>query len=151
MMIFSCMNHQKRNLTRLSKTLEFPQFPHGVAQHSRASNAKGKLKKVLNVYKENISAVYVSQIEIEEPFPIYNRYQEWSWGAWQTACCYDGEISHRFKYKKKKKNANIDFASWFLITKVLFWILWNFRVLNSICKRTEAKKGNTCTICPERN
>ena len=76
MMIFSCMNHQKRNLTRLSKTLEFPQFPHGVAQHSRASNAKGKLKKVLNVCKENISAVYVSQIEIEEPFPIYNRYQE---------------------------------------------------------------------------
>ena len=46
---------------------------HGVAQHSHASNAKGKLKKVLNVYKENISAAYVPDIEIEEPPPIYDR------------------------------------------------------------------------------
>ena len=45
---------------------------HGVAQHSQASNAKGKLKKVLNVYKENISAIYISHIEIEEPPPIYD-------------------------------------------------------------------------------
>ena len=45
----------------------------GVAQHSRTSNGKGKLKKVLNVYKENISAAYyVSDIEIEEPSPIYD-------------------------------------------------------------------------------
>ena len=29
---------------------------HGVAKHSCTSNAKGKLKKILNVYKENISA-----------------------------------------------------------------------------------------------
>ena len=47
---------------------------HGVAQHNRASNAKGKLKNVLNVYKENISAACnVSDIEIEEPPPIYDR------------------------------------------------------------------------------
>ena len=47
---------------------------NGVAQHNRASNAKGKLKKVLNVYKENISAAYnVLDIEIEEPSPIYDR------------------------------------------------------------------------------
>ena len=39
---------------------------HGVAQHSHASNAEGKLEKVLNVYKENISTAYVSDIEIEE-------------------------------------------------------------------------------------
>ena len=46
----------------------------GVAQHSRTSNAKGKLRKVLNLYKENISAAYnVSNIEIEEPPPIYDR------------------------------------------------------------------------------
>ena len=32
---------------------------------------KGKLKNVLNVYKENISAAYnVSDIEIEEPLPL---------------------------------------------------------------------------------
>ena len=46
---------------------------HGVAQHSHTSNAKGKLKKVLNVYKEKISATYVSDIEIEEPPPTYDR------------------------------------------------------------------------------
>ena len=46
---------------------------HGVAQHSRASNAKGKLKKILNVYKENISDAYISNKEIEEPPPIYDR------------------------------------------------------------------------------
>ena len=104
---------------------------HGVAQHSQASNAKGKLKKVLNVYKENISAAYfVSDIEIEEPPPMY-----------------EGEISHRFKYRKI---ANIDFGSWFLVTKVLFWILWSFRVFNSICKRTEAKKVDTSAAFPEK-
>ena len=38
------------------------------------SNAIGKLKKVLNVYKENISAGYnVSDMEIEEPPPIYDK------------------------------------------------------------------------------
>ena len=31
------------------------------------------MKKVLNMYKENISAVYVSDIETEEPSPIYDR------------------------------------------------------------------------------
>ena len=46
---------------------------HGVAQHSHTLNAKGKFKKVLNVYKENISAAYnISDIEIEEPPPIYD-------------------------------------------------------------------------------
>ena len=40
---------------------------HGFAQHSCVSNTKGKLKKVLYVYKENISAAYtVSDMEIEE-------------------------------------------------------------------------------------
>ena len=33
----------------------------------------GKLKTVLNVYRENISAAYVLDIEIEEPPPIYDR------------------------------------------------------------------------------
>ena len=49
---------------KLNSTLKsigvFPVNIHGLAQHSRISNAKGKLKKVLNVYKENISAAYVS-------------------------------------------------------------------------------------------
>ena len=46
---------------------------HAVAQHSRASNAKSKLEKVLNVYK-NISAAYnVSDVETEEQSPIYDR------------------------------------------------------------------------------
>ena len=49
-----------------------PVHIHGVPQHSCTSNAKGKLKKVLNVYKENISTTYVSDIEIEEPPPIYD-------------------------------------------------------------------------------
>ena len=40
----------------------FPVNFHKVAQHSRTSNAKGKLKKVLIVYKENISAAYMFQI-----------------------------------------------------------------------------------------
>ena len=36
-------------------------------------NEKRKLKKVLNVQKENILAAYVSGIETEEPSPIYDR------------------------------------------------------------------------------
>ena len=63
---------------KLNSTLEsigvFPVNIHGAVQHSRASNAKVKLKKVLNTYKENIFAAYnVSDIEIEEPPPIYDR------------------------------------------------------------------------------
>ena len=63
---------------KLNSTLEStgvsPVNIHGVNQHSHTSNAKGKLKKVLNVYKENISAAYnVLDIEIEEPPPIYDR------------------------------------------------------------------------------
>ena len=65
---------KKNNLTWLSKVLEFPPVNiHGVAQHSCASNANGILKKVLNVYCENISAVYVLDIETEKPPPIYDR------------------------------------------------------------------------------
>ena len=46
---------------------------HAVTQHSRASNAKSKLEKVLNVCK-NISAAYnVSDVETEEQSPIYDR------------------------------------------------------------------------------
>ena len=63
---------------KLNSTLESigvsPVNKHGVAQHSRASNAKGKLKKVLIVYKDNISAACnVSDIEIEQWPPIYDR------------------------------------------------------------------------------
>ena len=43
---------------------------HGVSQHSRVSDTKGKLKEVLNVYKKNISATYnVPDREVEEPPP----------------------------------------------------------------------------------
>ena len=52
---------------KLDSTLESigvsPVIIHEVAQHSQASNANGKLKKVLNVFKENISAAHVSDIE----------------------------------------------------------------------------------------
>ena len=63
---------------KLNSTLESigvsPVNIHGVIQNSCASNVKGKLKKVLNVYKENISAVYnVLETEIEEKPPIYDR------------------------------------------------------------------------------
>ena len=75
MMIFCCLNHQKRNLTVVLKESigDSPVIIHGVAQHNCTSNEKGKLKKVLNMYKENISAAYVSDMEIEEPSPLYVR------------------------------------------------------------------------------
>ena len=63
----------KKNLTRLLKVLEFPQLIPTELPNSHASNAKGKLKNVLNMYKENISAAYVSDTEIEKPPPIYDR------------------------------------------------------------------------------
>ena len=59
---------------KINSTLESirisPVDNDGVAQHSTASNAKVKLKKVLSVYKEDISAYSVSDIEIEEPLLI---------------------------------------------------------------------------------
>ena len=69
------MNLQNRNLTGLSKALEFPQLISVELPNTVASNAKGKLKKLLNQYK-NISPAYnVSDIEIEELPTIYDRYQ----------------------------------------------------------------------------
>ena len=63
----------KLNLT-LESTGVSPVNIHGVAEHICASNGKGKLKKVLNVYKENFSAAYnISDTEIEELPPIYDR------------------------------------------------------------------------------
>ena len=75
MMIFLLYESPKKKLILTLKSIGVsPVNFHGVAQHSRASNAKGKLKKDLNVYKENISDLYnVSDIEIEEPPPIYDR------------------------------------------------------------------------------
>ena len=65
----------KRNLTGLIGVS--PVNIHGVAQHSRSLDAKGKLIKVLNVCKGNISAACnVLDIEIEEPPPIYDKNTE---------------------------------------------------------------------------
>ena len=45
----------KKKLNATLESIEFsPVNIHGVAQHICASNTKGKLKKVLNFYKENI-------------------------------------------------------------------------------------------------
>ena len=64
---------KKLNLTLKSIGVS-PVNIHRVVQHSRASTAKGKWNKVLNLYKENISAAYNgSDIEIEESAPIYHR------------------------------------------------------------------------------
>ena len=65
----------KRNLTGLIGVS--PVNIHGVAQHSRSLDAKGKLIKVLNKYQGNISAACnVLDIEIEEPPPIYDKNTE---------------------------------------------------------------------------
>ena len=66
MIIFCSMKSPKNKLNSILKSI-------GVSQHSHTSNPQGKLKKVLNEYKENISAAYVSDIEIKEPSPIYER------------------------------------------------------------------------------
>ena len=49
---------QRQRQRQTERDWSCPVNTHGVAEHSRASNAKGKLKKVLNVYKDNISAAY---------------------------------------------------------------------------------------------
>ena len=67
------MNDQKRNLT-LKNIGVSPVNIHEVSQDICTSNAKDKLKEVLNVYKENISIVYnVLHIETGKPSPIYGR------------------------------------------------------------------------------
>ena len=75
MIIFGCMNHQKRNLTRLSKALEFLQLVFvELANTFTPVKCKRSIKKGFNGYKEKISAAYnVLDIEIEEPPPIYDR------------------------------------------------------------------------------
>ena len=46
---------------------------HGVAQHSHASNAKGKLKKVLMCTRRTFVLHMFQIYEIEIPPPIYDR------------------------------------------------------------------------------
>ena len=69
------------------------------------------------MYKENISAAYnVSDIEIEEPSPIYdrdtkNKAEELYW--------LDAAMKEKLATASNTKN----FVSWFLATKLVFWIL----------------------------
>ena len=75
------------------------------------------------MYKENISAAYVSDMEIEEPSPLYvrdtkNKAEEF-------------DRLHAAIEEKLVTASNIDFLN----TLIVF---------NSICKRTETKKGDTC-------
>ena len=62
---------KKVNLT-LESTGVSPVNIRAVAQHSRTSNGKGKLKMVLNVYENISAAYYVSDIDTEEASPIYD-------------------------------------------------------------------------------
>ena len=68
------------------------------------------------MYKENISAAYnVSDIEIEEPSPIYdrdtkNKAEELYW--------LDAAMKEKLATASDTKN----FVSWFLATKLVFWI-----------------------------
>ena len=100
-----------------------PALFSGLSHLSSKIFEKGKLKKVLNVYKENISAAYVSNMEIEEPSPLYvrdtkNKAEEF-------------DRLHATIEEKLVTASNIDFLN----TLIVF---------NSICKRTETKKGDTC-------
>ena len=110
-MIFLLYESPKK---KLNSTIECtgvsPVNIYGVAQHSGVSNAKSKLKNVLNVYKENISATYnVLDIETKESPPTDDRdTKNTAVELDRTACCYHGEISHCFKCRKI---ANIDFGS----------------------------------------
>ena len=69
------------------------------------------------MYKENISAAYnVSDVEIEEPSPIYdrdtkNKAEELYW--------LDAAMKEKLATASNTKN----FVSWFLATKLVFWIL----------------------------
>ena len=73
-MIFLLYESPEKKLNSTLESIGVSQdYNHELAQHSRASNAKGKLKKVLNAYKVNTAACYVLDIEIEEPPPIYDR------------------------------------------------------------------------------
>ena len=69
------------------------------------------------MYKENISAAYnVSDIEIEEPSPIYdrdtkNKAEELYW------------LDAAMKVKLATASNTKNFVSWFLATKLVFWIL----------------------------
>ena len=69
------------------------------------------------MYKENISAAYnVSDIEIEEPSPIddrdtKNKAEELYW------------LDAAMKVKLATASNTKNFVSWFLATKLVFWIL----------------------------
>ena len=74
-MIFLLYESPKKKLNwTIECTGVSPVNIYGVAQHSGVSNAKSKLKNVLNVYKENISATYnVLDIETKESPPTDDR------------------------------------------------------------------------------
>ena len=70
---FLLMNHQKRNLTWLSKALEFLQLISMELHNTVALQMqKGKLKKALNVYKENKIAQFDFNKSLTEEINIKN-------------------------------------------------------------------------------
>ena len=118
MMIFLLYESPKKKLNSTLIALEFRQLIPMELPNSRASNAKGNLKKVFSVYKENICAAYnVSDIEIEEISPIYGR--DTKNKAEELA------RPHAAMKERLVTTSNTEKLQIF------------FRVFNSICKRTK--------------
>ena len=110
---------KKFNLTLKSIGVS-PVNIHGVGQHRCASNAKGKLKKILNVYKENISAAFnVLDIEIEEPPPIYD-YRDTKNKAKELDRLHAAMKEKLDTVSNAEKLQILTLVHGFLVTKVLF-------------------------------
>ena len=99
-----------------------------------------------NVYKESISAAHVLDIEIEEPPPVY--------GIDPKSSAEELYRPHAAMKEKLLIASNTEKLQ--LLTFVPDCWSWKycseyFGVSdNSICKRIEAKKGDTCTTFPEK-
>ena len=127
---------RKKLNTSLDTTGISPVHLHGVAQHSRASTAKNKLDRAVEVLKPSLSDAYVvstDQLASSESVNVISEFEQKASGL---------DRLHNLMKEKlttstySKKNTHLDTCTRFIVSSILWITFYCFRTLCENCKGT---------------
>ena len=127
---------RKKLNTSLDTTGISPVHLHGVAQNSRASTAKNKLDRAVEVLKPSLSDAYVvstDQLASSESVNVISEFEQKASGL---------DRLHNLMKEKlttstySKKNTHLDTCTRFIVSSILWITFYCFRTLCENCKGT---------------
>ena len=133
---YSCETPRKKLNTRLDTMGISAIHLHGVAQHSRASTAKNKLDRAVEVLKTSLSDAYVvstDQLASSESVNVISEFEQKASGL---------DRLHNLMKEKlttstySKKNTHLDTCTRFIVSSILWITFYCFRTLCENCKGT---------------